>query len=339
MVLHTHASMGAGHEITARFWQDLTPADLHWTFSDTGWAKAAWGKLFGQWRMGAAVFLWDQRGKLDPELCLRVLERSGTTTFCAPPTLFRAFVQLDLARLRPGARAPHGLGRRAAQPRGDPRLARGHRDDDLRRLRADRDRQPGRELPLPRGAPGLDGQAHAGQRRRRRLGRRRAARARRGGEHRARDRARAAGRPDAGLLARRRRERRGVPRRLVLHGRPRVQGRGRLLLVRQPLRRRHHLGLVPHRPVRGRVRPGRASGGRRVGGRRQARPRADEHRQGVRRAGARLRGLGRARARAAGARQGASRRPTSTRARSSSSTRCRRRSPARSAAASCAQRP
>jgi acyl-coenzyme A synthetase/AMP-(fatty) acid ligase len=96
MVLHTHASMGAGHEITARFWQDLTPADLHWTFSDTGWAKAAWGKLFGQWRMGAAVFLWDQRGKLDPELCLRVLERSGTTTFCAPPTLFRAFVQLDL---------------------------------------------------------------------------------------------------------------------------------------------------------------------------------------------------------------------------------------------------
>ncbi|HMG99576.1 MAG TPA: AMP-binding protein, partial [Gaiellales bacterium] len=97
MVLHTHASMGAGHEITARFWQDLTPADLHWTFSDTGWAKAAWGKLFGQWRMGASVFLWDQRGKLDPELCLRVLERSGVTTFCAPPTLFRAFVQLDLA--------------------------------------------------------------------------------------------------------------------------------------------------------------------------------------------------------------------------------------------------
>ena len=105
MVLHTHASMGAGHEITARFWQDLTPSDLHWTISDTGWAKAAWGKLFGQWSIGAAVFLWDQRGKLDPEHCLRVLERSGATTFCAPPTLFRAFVQLelsafDLARVR-----------------------------------------------------------------------------------------------------------------------------------------------------------------------------------------------------------------------------------------------
>jgi acyl-coenzyme A synthetase/AMP-(fatty) acid ligase len=98
MVLHTHASCGAGHEITARFWQDLTPEDLHWTISDTGWAKAARGKLFGQWKMGAAIFLWDQRGKFDPELGLRILEQSGVTTFCAPPTLFRAFVLLDMAR-------------------------------------------------------------------------------------------------------------------------------------------------------------------------------------------------------------------------------------------------
>ncbi len=96
MVLHTHASYGAGHELTARFWQDLTPTDLHWTVSDTGWAKAAWGKLFGQWLIGAAVFVWDQRGKLDPAHALRVLERSGVTTFCAPPTLFRAFVLQDL---------------------------------------------------------------------------------------------------------------------------------------------------------------------------------------------------------------------------------------------------
>ncbi len=97
MVLHTHASYGAGHDVTARFWQDLTPDDLHWTVSDTGWAKAAWGMLFGQWRVGAAVFMWDQRGKLDPEQLLRVLAGSGVTTFCAPPTLYRALVQLDLA--------------------------------------------------------------------------------------------------------------------------------------------------------------------------------------------------------------------------------------------------
>lgn len=97
MVLHTHASYGIGHELTARFWQDLGPSDLHWTISDTGWAKAAWGMLFGQWRMGAPVFIWDQRGKVDPEEVLRVLGASGVTTFCAPPTLYRAFVGMDVA--------------------------------------------------------------------------------------------------------------------------------------------------------------------------------------------------------------------------------------------------
>jgi len=97
MVLHTQASYGIGHEITARFWQDLGPDDLHWTVSDTGWAKAAWGKLFGQWRMGAAVFLWDVRGKPDFERMLRLIGDHGVTTFCAPPTVFRAFVQMDLA--------------------------------------------------------------------------------------------------------------------------------------------------------------------------------------------------------------------------------------------------
>ncbi len=97
MVLHTQASYGLGHEITARFWQDLGPGDLHWTVSDTGWAKAAWGKLFGQWRMGAAVFLWDLRGKPDFERMLRLVGERGVTTFCAPPTVFRAFVQLDMA--------------------------------------------------------------------------------------------------------------------------------------------------------------------------------------------------------------------------------------------------
>jgi len=96
MVMHTHASYGAGHDVTARLWQDLTPDDLHWTVSDTGWAKAGWGMLFGQWRAGAAIFLWDQRGKLDPERLLAVLATSGVTTFCAPPTLYRALVQCDL---------------------------------------------------------------------------------------------------------------------------------------------------------------------------------------------------------------------------------------------------
>ena len=98
MVLHTHASYGIGHEVTARFWQDLKPDDLHWTVSDTGWAKAAWGKLFGQWRIGAAVFLWDAQGKPDLDLMLRMIGEHGVTTFCAPPTVYRGFVQCDLSR-------------------------------------------------------------------------------------------------------------------------------------------------------------------------------------------------------------------------------------------------
>lgn len=96
MVLHSHASLGIGHHVTARFWMDLSPDDLHWTLSDTGWAKAAWGMMFGQWRIGAAVFMWDGRGKPDPELILSLIGRHQVTTFCAPPTLYRAFVQLDL---------------------------------------------------------------------------------------------------------------------------------------------------------------------------------------------------------------------------------------------------
>jgi acyl-coenzyme A synthetase/AMP-(fatty) acid ligase len=97
MVLHTQASAGIGHQITARFWQDLKPDDLHWTVSDFGWAKAAWGKLFGQWALGAANFLWDVRGKPDFDLMLRLLGEHGITTFCAPPTVYRALVLLDLA--------------------------------------------------------------------------------------------------------------------------------------------------------------------------------------------------------------------------------------------------
>jgi acyl-coenzyme A synthetase/AMP-(fatty) acid ligase len=97
MVLHTQASAGIGHQITARFWQDLKPTDLHWTVSDFGWAKAAWGKLFGQWAVGAAIFLWDVRGKPDFELMLRLLGEHGVTTFCAPPTVYRALVLLELA--------------------------------------------------------------------------------------------------------------------------------------------------------------------------------------------------------------------------------------------------
>lgn len=97
MVLHTH-SYALGHEVTARFAQALTHTDLHWTISETGWAKAAWGKLFGQMIVGAAVIQWETPGRFDPDGLMRAMERFGVTTFCAPPTVYRMLVQLDLTQ-------------------------------------------------------------------------------------------------------------------------------------------------------------------------------------------------------------------------------------------------
>ena len=96
MVAHSHASYGIGHQITGKLWLDVTPNDLHWTLSDTGWAKAAWGCLFGPWSQGAALFMQDATGRFDAKDCLQTLERYQVTTFCAPPTAFRMLVLEDL---------------------------------------------------------------------------------------------------------------------------------------------------------------------------------------------------------------------------------------------------
>ena len=98
MVLHTQASCAIGHVLTARYWHDLKPTDLHWTLSDTGWAKAAYGKLFGQWTLGATVMQHDARGRFDAPMTLRMLERFGVTSFCAPPTAYRMMVLEDLSQ-------------------------------------------------------------------------------------------------------------------------------------------------------------------------------------------------------------------------------------------------
>ncbi|QQR45430.1 AMP-binding protein [Myxococcus xanthus] len=96
MVLHTQASYGQGHVITGRYWLDLTPEDRHLTLSDTGWAKCAWGKLFGPWSQGACNVVYDFRGRFEPAKLLKVLETQKVTTFCAPPTAWRALVLQDL---------------------------------------------------------------------------------------------------------------------------------------------------------------------------------------------------------------------------------------------------
>ncbi len=98
MVPHTQASYGIGHIITAKFWQDLKPTDLHWTLSDTGWAKAAWGKLFGQWQIGCAIMVHDAAAKFDAKTHLQLIERCGVTTFCAPPTVYRMMILEDLSQ-------------------------------------------------------------------------------------------------------------------------------------------------------------------------------------------------------------------------------------------------
>lgn len=95
MVVHDH-SYALGHMVTARFWHDLRTTDLHLTLSDTGWAKSAWGKLYGQWLEGAAIFVYDIRGKFNATEILPLIEKYGITTFCAPPTIYRMLILADL---------------------------------------------------------------------------------------------------------------------------------------------------------------------------------------------------------------------------------------------------
>jgi len=97
MVLHDQ-TYALGHYITARFWQDLTENDIHWTLSDTGWGKAVWGKLFGQWLIGTTVVMHNQADRFDPELHLNILQNFGITTFCAPPTAYRMLILQDLSK-------------------------------------------------------------------------------------------------------------------------------------------------------------------------------------------------------------------------------------------------
>ncbi|HQJ88962.1 MAG TPA: AMP-binding protein, partial [Methanoregulaceae archaeon] len=95
MVLHDQ-SYPLGHIVTAALWHDLRHNDLHFTLSDTGWAKSAWGKIFGQWIQGAAIFVYDIRGKFKATEILPLLERYAITTFCAPPTIYRMLILADL---------------------------------------------------------------------------------------------------------------------------------------------------------------------------------------------------------------------------------------------------
>ncbi|NLL06541.1 MAG: AMP-binding protein [Clostridiaceae bacterium] len=86
-----------GHIITAKYWQNVKENGLHLTVADTGWAKAVWGKIYGQWLAGSAVFVYDY-DKFVPKELLNVICKYGVTTFCAPPTIYRFFIKEDLSK-------------------------------------------------------------------------------------------------------------------------------------------------------------------------------------------------------------------------------------------------
>ena len=86
-----------GHIATGSLWHDLGPDDLHLTIADTGWGKAVWGKLYGQWIAGATVFVYEHE-KFTPADMLRMIERHRITTLCAPPTIFRFLIREDLSK-------------------------------------------------------------------------------------------------------------------------------------------------------------------------------------------------------------------------------------------------
>lgn len=96
MVAHSF-TYPLGHITTAAYWHNLTPNDLHLTVADTGWGKAVWGKLYGQWIVGACVFVYDHE-KFTPSDMLQMIEKYKVTTFCAPPTIYRFFIKEDLSK-------------------------------------------------------------------------------------------------------------------------------------------------------------------------------------------------------------------------------------------------
>ncbi len=86
-----------GHYVTAKYWHMAERDGLHFTISETGWGKALWGKLYGQWLCEGAVFTYDF-DRFDAEKILPMFAKYNITTFCAPPTMYRMLIKQDLSR-------------------------------------------------------------------------------------------------------------------------------------------------------------------------------------------------------------------------------------------------
>lgn len=90
-VIHEH-SYPLAHIATAKYWQQAEDNGLHFTVAETGWAKASWGKIYGQWLVGSAVMVYDF-DNFDPKQLTSIINKYGVTSFCAPPTVYRYLVR------------------------------------------------------------------------------------------------------------------------------------------------------------------------------------------------------------------------------------------------------
>lgn len=90
-VIHDH-SYPLAHIVTAKYWHQAEDNGLHFTVAETGWAKASWGKIYGQWLIGSAVMVYDF-DNFEPKQLTAVINRYGVTSFCAPPTVYRYLVR------------------------------------------------------------------------------------------------------------------------------------------------------------------------------------------------------------------------------------------------------
>ena len=95
-VMHSY-TYPLAHFITAKYWHMVEPGGVHLTISDTGWGKALWGKLYGQWLCGGTVFVYDFEN-FNPADILPMFREHNITTFCAPPTMYRYFIKYDLSK-------------------------------------------------------------------------------------------------------------------------------------------------------------------------------------------------------------------------------------------------
>lgn len=93
---HNH-KYAIGHIVTAVWWHNVDPEGIHFTISDTGWGKAVWGKLYGQWLAEACVFTYDF-DRFHADDILPLFAKYKITTFCAPPTMYRFFIKEDLSK-------------------------------------------------------------------------------------------------------------------------------------------------------------------------------------------------------------------------------------------------